>query len=260
MTEQQATGWYPDPSDPNSEIYWNGTQWHGRREKFIEPATRPTAPEPPISQPSTGTPPSRPVTTIGAKQLSDNTFRIVALVGLALMVLYIGAECSRSNNAPDRSSQSTYATTTTTRATTTTVPASPVTETTPADQTDSAVAATATEWLANYFRAGDGQLKNTRCWIDNETDCWIKHVTKIDMYDKDIGFGAKLRTLRLHMDDTLDPPETRQYGQEGADWMYRAVKQSQGTGTPSTVAVSVEYVDAVTANGTYIASGHLERN
>lgn len=24
-------GWYPDQNDPNSEVYWDGARWHGRR-------------------------------------------------------------------------------------------------------------------------------------------------------------------------------------------------------------------------------------
>lgn len=26
---QPAPGWYPDPSDPNRQIYWDGTSWSG---------------------------------------------------------------------------------------------------------------------------------------------------------------------------------------------------------------------------------------
>ncbi|MBP2454648.1 DUF2510 domain-containing protein [Mycolicibacterium lutetiense] len=33
-----APGWYPDPSDPENRIYWNGAAWSG-------PASGPTAPD-----------------------------------------------------------------------------------------------------------------------------------------------------------------------------------------------------------------------
>ena len=34
MGESAQPGWYPDPYDNTSEVYWTGTQWHGRRQKF----------------------------------------------------------------------------------------------------------------------------------------------------------------------------------------------------------------------------------
>jgi hypothetical protein len=30
----QTPGWYPDPNDSNSEVYWDGDRWHGRRPKL----------------------------------------------------------------------------------------------------------------------------------------------------------------------------------------------------------------------------------
>lgn len=37
MTARSA-GWYPDPANDGSEIYWDGTRWHGRRERLAPPA------------------------------------------------------------------------------------------------------------------------------------------------------------------------------------------------------------------------------
>lgn len=31
--DAQSAGWYPDPNDPKSELYWDGTRWHGQRKK-----------------------------------------------------------------------------------------------------------------------------------------------------------------------------------------------------------------------------------
>lgn len=30
----QTPGWYPDPNNSNSEVYWDGERWHGRRQKL----------------------------------------------------------------------------------------------------------------------------------------------------------------------------------------------------------------------------------
>jgi hypothetical protein len=36
-TPSQTPGWYPDPDDNNSEIYWNGTRFHGSRKRDSSP-------------------------------------------------------------------------------------------------------------------------------------------------------------------------------------------------------------------------------
>lgn len=43
----QRAGWYPDPNDSKSEVYWDGTRWHGRRDKLPQQAAQsPTAGQP----------------------------------------------------------------------------------------------------------------------------------------------------------------------------------------------------------------------
>jgi hypothetical protein len=36
-TPSQTPPWYPDPDDSNSEIYWNGTRFHGSRKRDSSP-------------------------------------------------------------------------------------------------------------------------------------------------------------------------------------------------------------------------------
>ena len=43
-TPSPAPGWYPDPSDPGRQIYWNGTAWSGPPQPAGAPAFAPTAP------------------------------------------------------------------------------------------------------------------------------------------------------------------------------------------------------------------------
>ena len=39
-------GWYPDPNDASAEVYWDGSSWHGRRQKRLN---KPVEPTPPLS-------------------------------------------------------------------------------------------------------------------------------------------------------------------------------------------------------------------
>ena len=135
MTERQGSGWYPDPIDDSAEIYWDGIQWHGRREKFVSPAP-PSNPTPQSPQPTeTQSRPRRPLLSLSfsdddggdwrswlgtgrrapqsetslrnvfdfgasGKKLNEKRLRIVAVIGLALMVLFIARDCSdRFNGA-----------------------------------------------------------------------------------------------------------------------------------------------------------------
>ena len=41
-----APGWYPDPNEARSEIYWDGARWHGRRQKGPPPITLANWPRP----------------------------------------------------------------------------------------------------------------------------------------------------------------------------------------------------------------------
>jgi hypothetical protein len=41
-----APGWFPDPNDARSEIYWDGAKWQGRREKCPPPITLSNWPTP----------------------------------------------------------------------------------------------------------------------------------------------------------------------------------------------------------------------
>ncbi len=43
----RSAGWYPDPNDAKSEIYWDGSSWHGKRQK--RPSTVEPHPVPPVS-------------------------------------------------------------------------------------------------------------------------------------------------------------------------------------------------------------------
>jgi hypothetical protein len=43
MANQKA-GWYPDPSDSASEVYWDGQRWHGKRQKMAQGSNPPPAP------------------------------------------------------------------------------------------------------------------------------------------------------------------------------------------------------------------------
>lgn len=43
----QRPGWYPDPNDQGAEMYWDGTRWHGRRQRTsaaVPGPQRPTIP------------------------------------------------------------------------------------------------------------------------------------------------------------------------------------------------------------------------
>lgn len=54
----RSTGWYPDPSDPDGEIYWDGSDWHGRRQKrppTVEPQLVGRAPQSSGTQPMSAT-------------------------------------------------------------------------------------------------------------------------------------------------------------------------------------------------------------
>lgn len=31
----RSAGWYPDPNDADGEIYWDGSGWHGQRQKRL---------------------------------------------------------------------------------------------------------------------------------------------------------------------------------------------------------------------------------
>lgn len=46
----RSAGWYPDPNDAESEIYWDGSSWHGRRQKH--PSTMQPHPVARASKPS----------------------------------------------------------------------------------------------------------------------------------------------------------------------------------------------------------------
>lgn len=75
---QMATGWYPDPNDDGAEIYWNGQQWHGRRDR--NPNT------PPTPKPELGI----AALIAGISRQPTRTFWVVViiLVALALVVIF----------------------------------------------------------------------------------------------------------------------------------------------------------------------------
>lgn len=40
----QSVGWYPDPNDDRAEVYWDGSRWHGRRQKSTDESQPPVQP------------------------------------------------------------------------------------------------------------------------------------------------------------------------------------------------------------------------
>ena len=54
----QEPGWYPDPNNHTAEVYWDGTRWHGRRNKLANSIGDQTA------SPATGGKSSTPRTWI----------------------------------------------------------------------------------------------------------------------------------------------------------------------------------------------------
>jgi hypothetical protein len=73
----RSAGWYPDPSDPNGEIYWDGSGWHGRRQK-----RRPTA-EPQLVGRA---PQSSGAEPMSATERSANFWRRLSDGGRALII------------------------------------------------------------------------------------------------------------------------------------------------------------------------------
>jgi len=77
-------GWYPDPNDDNAEVYWDGSRWHGRRNKIAQ--SSPPAPGPTFSA-SSGS-------DVGARLREtwhgfDEPRRRLIIIGSAVAVLLI---------------------------------------------------------------------------------------------------------------------------------------------------------------------------
>jgi hypothetical protein len=77
MSTQLTNGWYPDPNDESSEIYWDGKRWHGRRDVLSD-------------TPQVAEPPAPPVVVSGLSNLPTRKFWIgaIALISLALVTIF----------------------------------------------------------------------------------------------------------------------------------------------------------------------------
>jgi hypothetical protein len=265
MAEQQASGWYPDPGDPNAEIYWDGTRWHGRREILTD-------------QP-TGQPDRAAATPAGtwlrreskidstSKQLSDQQFKWVALVGIVLAIAILPKQCANSHDKTRASAPSPVSSTVTTTSTTPTTTAEPPSSTTrppdPSPQiSDTEIASAATEYVAKFVVAPNGDLKQVQCY-EGPADpaCWILHFDKFTFDRKPDEFGVRYGTLRvwLHGDwDNGDWAENRRgaFGRSAANAVATMILAADNRkGAPSILTQNVEKVVAVDLKGNEIAEG-----
>lgn len=77
-----APGWYPDPSNPQRQIYWDGAGW------VTNPAAAAAFPAPTVSQPSVGT-------------ANSNKRWIGLAIIAAFVVLVVGVSISESGTPTD---------------------------------------------------------------------------------------------------------------------------------------------------------------
>lgn len=90
----QKPGWYPDPNDRTAEIYWDGGQWHGRRQRLSTPAQPPPLPSTPV--PSGKSPSWLHDRWLPFWRRIDDTRRLficLAVIGAAALIgIFIAAE------------------------------------------------------------------------------------------------------------------------------------------------------------------------
>ena len=274
MAEQQATGWYPEPSDPTQEIYWDGTQWHGRRDKFPALAASPAAPTTP---PPTASEPPQPHTTDPTprgKTLAQKRVQFALyLLAAALAVIFLftakamiegkgSSTGQRPVNQHSPTSTSATAPTTTTTTTTTTTPTSPKTRVPdvqsvpPPDE----VASAAKTYIAEFVVAPNGDLKQTLCEDPSDPNCWPWHVDKFTVDQARDEFGVIQGTLKVWLDGNWDPSQRMAFGRKAANsvatMLMAADNQAQ---VPSILYNNVKYVQAVDQNGDKIADGTPRR-
>jgi len=88
MASELATGWYPDPNDPKTEIYWDGTRWHGRREALKD------------ELPGTGSNPIPQVDVAGVRNLPTRRFWVITIAAIALalgVIFWVIPQVKKSN-------------------------------------------------------------------------------------------------------------------------------------------------------------------
>jgi hypothetical protein len=86
----QSPGWYPDPNGSDSEVYWDGDRWHGRRQKRPTPtAAAPGGGQ--LGSPATSRPNVIPQTWVLAWGRLSTTAQALVITGIVFLVLMIGS-------------------------------------------------------------------------------------------------------------------------------------------------------------------------
>lgn len=93
-------GWYPHPTDPKVEMWWNGTNWSQSRLKSHGSASAAATPPTPAQAPVAGLPPMAP-TPVKKKGLGClGCFGIIVGVAIVLTVIFSIVGAMNANRPP----------------------------------------------------------------------------------------------------------------------------------------------------------------